>query len=132
MDTKEHNTFDIVNLIDRNVLSRLNRTYENKLLNKIKASFNENQQQIFVGSFYAFLNYDSKKDFVIDFDSVWRWTGFSRKDKAKNILTKHFTSEVDYKVIKAAPPSGVAGGEGSISKKLLLQLQEQVLKEKIK
>ena len=40
---------------------------------------------------------DSKKDFVIDFDTVWKWVGFMRKDSAKKVLEKHFVSDVDYK-----------------------------------
>jgi hypothetical protein len=66
---------------------------------KIKENFNENQQQLFVASFYCFLNYDKKNDFVIDFDNVWKWLGFSRKDPAKRLLEKFFTLEVDYKII---------------------------------
>ena len=59
--------------------------YENKLLNKIKDNFTDSQQQLFVSSFYCFLNYDSKKDFIIDFDNIWKWVGFTRKDSAKKI-----------------------------------------------
>jgi len=35
---------------------------------------------------------------VVDFDKVWRWTGFSRKDNGKNVLNKHFVKDIDYKV----------------------------------
>ena len=97
-------TLDIVNLIDKNSITRLSKDYESKLLNKIKEIFNDNQQQLFVASFYTFLNYDSKKDFVIDFDNVWKWLGFSRKDPAKRLLDKLFIEAVDYKVEKLAPP----------------------------
>jgi mannose-6-phosphate isomerase-like protein (cupin superfamily) len=59
---------NIIQLIERNPISRLSKDYESKLINKIKSNFTDTQQQIFVSSFYCFLNYDSKKDFVIDFD----------------------------------------------------------------
>jgi hypothetical protein len=96
-------TLNIVGIIEKSPMTRLNKDYENKLITKIKNTFSESQQQIFVGSFYAYLNYDSKKEFVIDFDSVWKWTGFSRKDPAKRVLEKNFVIDVDYKVETYAP-----------------------------
>ena len=35
-------------------------------------------------------------DFVIDFDSVWKWLGFTRKDNAKRLLDKFFVVNIDY------------------------------------
>ena len=83
-------SLNIVKLIEKNAMTRLSKDYENKLINKIKDNFSENQQQLFVASFYTFLNYDVKKDFVIDFDNVWKWLGFTRKDNAKRLLEKFF------------------------------------------
>ena len=101
------NTLNIAELIDKNSMTRLSKDYENRMINKIKTNFTDNQQQLFVASFYCFLNYDTKKDFVIDFDNVWKWLGFSRKDNAKRLLEKFFTINVDY-VLKSAPPFGGA------------------------
>lgn len=122
-------TLDIVNLINKNSITRLSKDYESKLLNKIKENFSDNQQQLFVTSFYCSLNYDSKKDFVIDFDNVWKWLGFSRKEHAKTCLNKHFIEEVDYKVEKAATAtSGAAflekklGGSGLNKEKIMLNV----------
>ena len=42
------------------------------------------------------MNYDQKKDFVIDLDDVWKWVGFQQKVKAKALLEKHFVIERDY------------------------------------
>ena len=89
---------NIAHLIEKNSITRLSKDYENKFLMKIKENFNENQQQLFVASFYCFLNYDSKKDFVIDFDNVWKWLGFTRKDNSKRLLEKFFVLDVDYKI----------------------------------
>jgi len=89
---------NIAHLIEKNSITRLTKDYENKLLMKIKENFNDNQQQLFVASFYCFLNYDKKNDFVIDFDNVWKWLGFTRKDSAKKLLEKFFTKDIDYKV----------------------------------
>lgn len=124
---------NIVQLFEKNPLTRLNKTYENKLINKIKENFTENQQQLFVGSFYCFLNYDSKKDFIIDFDSVWKWCGFTRKSDGKRVLEKNFTIEVDYQVQKAAAEVGGAafninengknlGGAGQNKETILLSV----------
>ena len=91
---------NIAHFIEKNSMTRLSKDYENKFLTKIKENFNENQQQLFVASFYCYLTYDKKKDFVIDFDNVWKWMGFTRKDNAKRLLEKFFTIEIDYQVIK--------------------------------
>ena len=104
-------TLNIAHLIEKNSMTRLSKDYENRFLMKIKETFNENQQQLFVASFYCFLNYDKKHDFVIDFDNVWKWLGFSRKDNGKAVLRKHFTVDIDYQVIKAAPESSGAAFE---------------------
>ena len=58
---------------------------------------------MFIASFYCYLKHDSKKDFVIDFDNLWKWLGFTRKDNAKTCLEKHFLKEIDYKVEKTFP-----------------------------
>ena len=69
-------SLNIVDLIENNPITRLSNTYQHKLLNKIKANFSDNEQQMFVASFYCYLKHDSSKDFVIDLDNVWRWLGF--------------------------------------------------------
>lgn len=106
---------DIVNLIENNPLIRLKDTYNNKLVEKLKAIFSNTEQQLFLGSFYCYLNYDATDDFVIDLDNVWKWLGFGRIDPCKRVLTKHFTMDTDYKVAlpqtgkqKAVSPSGEA------------------------
>jgi hypothetical protein len=75
----------------------LTNTYQNILLTKIKNNFSTEEQQLFVASFYSYLNYNSKLDFVIDLDNIWKWLGFSHKHKAKNLLEKHFIIDIDYK-----------------------------------
>jgi hypothetical protein len=94
---------NVIQLIEKNSMTRLSKNYENKLVNKIKNAFTNNEQQIFLSSFYCFLNYDSKKDFVVDFDKVWKWLGFSRKDPAKRVLEKNFTENFDYNILRNLP-----------------------------
>jgi len=45
------------------------------------------------------LNYDTKKDFVIELDDVWKWIGFTRKDNARKALEKYFVENIDYKIL---------------------------------
>ena len=92
-------TIDIVNLIERNPITRLSRTYNNRLLEKIKKCFTEQQQQLFVASFYCYLNYNQTTEFIIDLDNVWNWMGFSQKAMAKRTLEKHFILDKDYKCL---------------------------------
>jgi hypothetical protein len=90
-------SFNIVNLIENNPITKLNNTYNGKLLNKIKEKFTNSQQQLFVASFYGYLHYDSKNDFIIDLDEIWKWLDFSTKQKAKILLEKQFKMDIDYK-----------------------------------
>jgi len=92
-------SLDIVNLIESNPITKLTNDYNNKLLMKIKENFTETEQQLFVSSFYCYLNYNSTTDFVIDLDNVWKWLEFSNKDKAKRLLQNFFKLNVDYKCL---------------------------------
>lgn len=88
---------NIVKLIESSPVTKLSFTYQSKLINKIKSTFSDNEQQLFVASFYCYLNYNQKTDFVIDLDNIWEWLGFKQKVNAKNLLEKNFILDVDYK-----------------------------------
>ena len=88
---------NIVDLIEHNPITKLSQSYNGKLLNKIQQGFSNFEQQLFVTSFYCYLNYNPKTDFVIDLDNIWKWLGFSVKVKAKCLLEKYFTADIDYK-----------------------------------
>ena len=53
---------NIVELIEKNPITKLSNNYNNKLLNKIKENFNEIEQKLFVSSFYCYLNYNKNND----------------------------------------------------------------------
>jgi phage anti-repressor protein/uncharacterized protein YpuA (DUF1002 family) len=89
-------TIDIVNLIENNPITKLSNDYNNKLLHKIKTEFTNMEQQLFLTSFYCYLNYHPTNDFVIDLDNVWKWLGFSTKQKGLILLNKHFITNIDY------------------------------------
>lgn len=92
-------TLNIVELITSNPITKLSGTYQSKLLTKIKESFSDTEQNLFVSSFYCYLNYNKRTDFVIDLDNVWRWLGFNQKYNAKYMLEKNFITDKDYKII---------------------------------
>ena len=88
---------NIVELIEKNPISKLSNVYNNKLINKIKDNFTDFESQLFVSSFYCYLNYDKNIDFVVDLDNIWKWLGFSTKQNSERVLEKHFKLNVDYK-----------------------------------
>ena len=95
----ENQALDIVKLIEKSPITRLDKDYNDTLILKIKESFTEPEQQLFVASFLCYFNFNPKKDFIINFDTVWKWLGFSRKDPCKVVLKKHFIKDVDYKIV---------------------------------
>ena len=88
---------NIVQLIENNPITKLSSAYNNKFLNKIKDNFTGFEQQMFVSSFYCYLNYDKNLDFVVDLDNVWKWIGFTQKIDCKRLIEKQFIIDVDYK-----------------------------------
>jgi phage anti-repressor protein len=91
-------SIDIVNLIEKNPLTKLSGHYQSIMVEKVRQNFNTYEQQMFISSFYCYLNYDDKRDFVIDLDNVWKWIGFSQKVNAKVLLEKNFIEDTDYKI----------------------------------
>ena len=89
---------DIVKLIETNPIARLTNTYNVKLLDKMKSNFTEFEQQLFISSFYCYLNYNKTADFVIDLDNIWKWLGFSQKVSAIRVLEQNFVIGIDYKM----------------------------------
>jgi phage anti-repressor protein len=91
---------NIVELIEKNPITRLSQEYNGRLLTKIQESFTGFEQQLFVSSFYCYLNYDKNMDFVVDLDNVWKWLGFQQKVNAMTLLEKQFKLDIDYKNIE--------------------------------
>ena len=101
---------NIVDLIEHNPITKLSQSYNGKILNKIQQGFSNFEQQLFVSSFYCYLNYNSKTDFVVDLDNIWKWLGFQQKYHAKYLLEKQFIINNDYKIF--APDASGAKKEG--------------------
>ena len=96
---------NIVNLIETNPITKFSGNYQSRLVGKLRYSFTETQQQVFLANFYCYLNC-CNTDFVVDLDDVWKWMGFHDKAKARRLLDKQFIVEKDY--IKTACPAGQA------------------------
>ena len=113
-------SLNIVHLIDKTPLTKLSGSYNNTLLTRIKAHFTDSQQQLFVSSFYCYLNYHPTSDFVIDLDNIWEWLGFNQKYGAKRMLERHFIQGVDYKIL--LPRSGDQDGtsHGGHNKEIIM------------
>ena len=110
---------NIVKLIEENPNTKLSKPYQGKLINKIKDSFSTDEQQLFISSFYCYLNYKSD-DFVVDFDDIWKWLGFTRKDNAKTVLERHFIKDVNYQIKNIFP---AIAGKGRPSEKIMLNIK---------
>ena len=113
-------SFNIVNFIESNPVAKLSSTYNNKLLSKVKENFSETQQQLFISSFYIYLNYHPTNDFVIDLDDVWKWLGFSTKQKARLLLEKQFIIEKDYKFLLNLSDKQTNGSRGGHNKDTIM------------
>ena len=111
--TPQHQELNIVELIEKNPITRLSQEYNGRLLTKIQESFTGFEQQLFVSSFYCYLNYDKNMDFIVDLDNVWNWLGFASKFVSLRTLEKHFKIDVDYKNLTAldAPKIKINGGQ---------------------
>ena len=85
-------------MVSEDVLNINELTRDDSLLKKIQQNLNMDQKDIFIKNFYRYLNSNQKTDFVIDFNLVWEWLGFNRKDDCKVVLIKFFKKEIDYKI----------------------------------
>ena len=111
---------DIIKLIETNPITKLSNTFNNKLLKKIKSIFTNDEQKLFITSFYCYLNYNKLTDYIIDLDNIWQWLGFSYKLNAKRLLEKNFKVNVDYKQLNDINKEG-RGGHNNI--KYLLNIK---------
>jgi len=113
---------DIVNLIEFNPITKLNGNYQSKLVEKVQKTFNNYEQQMFLASFYCYLKHDSKNDFVIDLDNVWKWLGFQQKYHAKYLLEKQFIVNNDYKIFapEASGAKKVVAGRKYLNRLVIL------------
>jgi len=97
---------------------------DDQLINLIKENFNENDMELFNLNYKIYNTYrNNPNNFIVNFDEVYKWIGFTRKDNAKTLLVsknkenKHlFEINKDYiiKMNTSATPAN-AGVKKSIS-----------------
>ena len=114
MHTKPLN---IVDIIEKNPITKLSNTYNNKLLTKIKEIFTEKEQQLFISSFYLYLNCN-KDEFVVSVDDIWGWLGFNQKEALKRLLIKCFIENLDYSFRRSAESK--KEGRGGSTKEIIM------------
>jgi phage anti-repressor protein len=67
------------------------------LFQLIETEMSDGEEQLFMKSYKLFLQYGSNsKEFVINFDIVWNWVGFTKIGNAKTLLIKNFIEHKDY------------------------------------
>ena len=69
---------------------------QNKLIDKLKEHFTEEEQKLYVTNLFLYLNYHPVDDFVVNLENVWKFIGFSNKANGKRLLKQHFTENKDY------------------------------------
>ena len=108
---------NISKLMENKPISKLSQEYNNTLLQKIKNNFTNDEQQLFIGSFYMYLNYDALNDFIIDLDDIFKWLQFSNKENALRTLKNNFIENEHYKFVDIDEKKG---GRGGHNKKTIL------------
>jgi hypothetical protein len=86
---------DIKTLIQTSTIDIYDKT---KLVEKLKETFSEDEQRLYVCNLFLFLNYHPINDFIINLENVWKFIGFSNKANAKRLLKHNFTENIDYKI----------------------------------
>jgi hypothetical protein len=57
---------------------------DDQLINLIKSNFNKDDMQLFDLNYKIYTtNKNNLNDFIVDFDEVWKWIGFSTKANGK-------------------------------------------------
>lgn len=107
---------DIVTLVNNNPIKKFSKNYNSKIIDKLKEKFSDNEKQLFIANFYCYLNYNTRKDFVIRLDDIWTWLGYSRIDVPKGILINNFKEGEDYVIEKI--PNSQHGGQNKENVKL--------------
>ena len=84
---------------------------QNKLIDKLKEHFTEEEQKLYVTNLFLYLNYHPVDDFVVNLENVWKFIGFSNKANGKRLLKQHFTENKDYKITLIRSDERVHGGQ---------------------
>jgi hypothetical protein len=90
---------EIVETNDVSIINKENILDDDILIQKIKNKFNSNDMEIFDFNFKIYKYFkNNKNDFIVDFDEVYKFIGFSTIGNAKRLLIKEFEENKDYKI----------------------------------
>ena len=79
------------------VLQTIHNNIDDRLYELLLEKMNTTEQQLFVQNFKIYLLYgEDDTAFVINFDDIWGWVGFSRKDHAKRLLVNKFCENIHF------------------------------------
>ena len=95
-----------------------NILYDDQLISLIKENFNKDDMNLFDLNYKIYIaNKDNINDFIVNFDEVYKWIGFTRKDNAKTLLISKnkenkqlFEINKDYIIKMNAPTTPPMGG----------------------
>lgn len=76
----------------------LSLNVQSKLVDKLNASFTDEEQRWYVANFFMYLNYHPTDDYPINLEDVLKMMGFAHKKNAKRTLENNFKVGEDYKV----------------------------------
>lgn len=94
-----------------NIIPKTNILDDDNLVNLIKNKFKENDMKIFELNYNIYKTFkDKKNDFIIDFDEIYEYIGFTQKGNAKRLLLKEFQANKDY-IISLIPQEKRYGGQ---------------------
>ena len=96
----------VVNAGGRGHLSQmaLDTLHDTRLVTLLDANMNDSDTALYDASFKMFLKHgDDPAAFVVKFDEVVEWIGFTRKDPAKRLLESNFKINVDYVAVLLHP-----------------------------
>ena len=97
------------NLVEDKQLELNNKTNnlfnDDKLIQLIKENFNDDDNQLFKLSFNMYVNSQNNiDDFIVNFDDIYKWIGFTKKSDAKKLLVKSFINNLHYKMTLRRSP----------------------------
>jgi hypothetical protein len=75
---------------------------DDQLISLIKSNFNKDDMQLFDLNYKIYTtNKNNLNDFIVDFDEVYVWIGFSRKSHAKRLLeSKNTENKILFEINK--------------------------------
>ena len=72
---------------------------DDKLISLIKSNFNKDDIKLFELNYRLYIeNKNNPNGFHVNFDDVYKWSGFSTQGNAKKLLVKDFELNIDYKI----------------------------------